>query len=120
MGRNGTLLLNFPVNKEGLISKTDSLNAVTFHQRIQQELSQNLLEGAKVEASEVRGRAFNASQVTDGDFDSYWATSDGVSAASLTFTFKEPTALSKVLLQEYIPLGQRVKSFSVEVQKGDE
>lgn len=118
VGRNGTLLLNFPVNKEGLISKTDSLNAVTFHQRIQQELSQNLLEGAKVEASEVRGRAFNASQVTDADFDSYWATSDGVSAASLTFTFKEPTALSKVLLQEYIPLGQRVKSFTVEVQKG--
>ena len=120
VGRNGNLLLNFPVNKEGLISKIDSLNAVLFHQRITQELSRNLLEEAKVEASEVRGRAFNASQVRDGDFDSYWATPDGVSTASLTFTFKEPTAISKVLLQEYIPLGQRVKSFTVEVQKGGE
>ena len=120
VGRNATLLLNFPVNKEGLISKTDSLNAVHFHQRIQRELNQNLLVGAKVEASETRGKAFNANKVTDGAFDSYWATSDGVSSASLTFTFREPTTLSKVLLQEYIPLGQRVSRFSVEVQKGGE
>ncbi|MBR3716933.1 MAG: discoidin domain-containing protein, partial [Bacteroidaceae bacterium] len=95
-------------------------NAVHFHQRIQRELNQNLLVGAEVEASETRGKTFNANKVTDGAFDSYWATSDGVSSASLTFTFREPTALSKVLLQEYIPLGQRVSRFSVEVQKGGE
>jgi len=115
VGHNGNLLLNFPVNKEGLISKTDSVNAVQFHQRILQELSDNLLQDARVEASDVRGRRFAATNATDGDFETYWATPDGVSAATLTFTFKEPTAVSKVLLQEYIPLGQRVSRFTVEV-----
>jgi alpha-L-fucosidase len=119
VGRGGNFLLNFPVNKEGLISKTDSLNAVTFHQRITQELSDNLLENAKVEASDVRGRTFAATKVNDADFETYWATPDEVTAGTLTFTFKEPQAVSKLLLQEYIPLGQRVKSFNVEILQDD-
>ena len=119
VGHNGNLLLNFPVNKEGLISKTDSINAVTFHQRITQELSHNLLLGAKVEASEVRGKRFAVSLVNDEDFDTYWATPDGVNDGSLTFTFTQPQTLSRLLLQEYIPLGQRVKQFKVEyLQEG--
>ena len=119
VGHNGNLLLNFPVNKEGLISKTDSINAVTFHQRITQELSHNLLLGATVEASEVRGKRFAASLVNDEDFDTYWATPDGVNDGSLTFTFAQPQTLSRLLLQEYIPLGQRVKQFELEyLQEG--
>ena len=116
VGRNGNLLLNFPVNKEGLISKTDSINAVTFHQRIMQELSHNLLLGAKVEASDKRGRRFAATLANDGDFDTYWATPDNVNTGSLTFTFNQPQSVTRLLLQEYIPLGQRVKSFNVEYQ----
>ena len=119
VGHNGNFLLNFPVNKDGLISKTDSANAVAYHQRIVQELSDNLLANAKVSASDVRGRGFEASKVKDADFESYWATPDEVCAGTLTFTFKEPQSVSKLLLQEYIPLGQRVKSFNVEVLQGD-
>lgn len=120
VGRNATLLLNFPVNKEGLIAKTDSANAVQFHQRILQELSHNLASGARVEASCDRGRQFAASQVIDGDFNTYWSTPDDVSTGSLTFTFSQPQPISKLVLQEYIPLGQRVSRFSVEVQQADE
>ena len=120
VGHNGNLLLNFPVNKEGLISKTDSINAVTFHQRITQELSHNLLLGAKVEASDVRGKHFAATLVNDADYDTYWATPDGVNDGSLTFTFAQPQTLSRLMLQEYIPLGQRVKQFEVAyLQEGE-
>ena len=114
VGRNATFLLNFPVNKEGLISKTDSINAVTFHQRITQELGNNLLLNAKVEASDIRGKRFAATQANDGDFESYWATPDDANTGSLTFTFSQPQSVTRLLLQEYIPLGQRVKSFNVE------
>ena len=120
VGRNSTLLLNFPVNKEGLISKTDSINAVLFHKRIQQELSHNVLKEARVEASDVRGKRFAASQVNDGDSNTYWATPDGANTGVLTFTFDSPRLVSKLMLQEYIPLGQRVSLFSVEIQQGDQ
>ena len=110
VGRNGNLLLNFPVNKEGLISKTDSINAVTFHQRISRELSHNLLLDAKVEASDLRGKRFLAQLVNDGNFD----TPDEVSEGSLIFTFHQQQSMSRLMLQEYIPLGQRVRRFHVE------
>ena len=46
--------------------------------------------------------------------DTYWATPDGENTGSVTFTFKKPTKVNRLLLQEYITLGQRVKAFSVE------
>ena len=119
VGHNATLLLNFPVDRNGLIHPTDSLNAVSFHQRVQKELADNLLSSAKVSASDERGGQFKVRGVTDGKYDTYWATNDGVTTADLTFTFSQPTKMNRVMIQEYIPLGQRVKSFVVEYKKGD-
>ena len=120
VGHNATLLLNFPVDRNGLIHPTDSLNAVSFHLRVQKELADNLLSSAKVSASDERGGQFNVRGVTDGKYDTYWATNDGVTTADLTFTFSQPTKMNRVMIQEYIPLGQRVKSFVVEYKKGDQ
>ena len=78
VGHNATLLLNFPVDRNGLIHPTDSLNAVSFHQRVQKELADNLLSSAKVSASDERGGQFKVRAVTDGKYDTcYWATNDG-------------------------------------------
>ena len=120
VGHNATLLLNFPVDRNGLIHPTDSLNAVSFHLRVQKELADNLLSSAKVSASDERGGQFKVRAVTDGKYDTYWATNDGVTTAELTFTFSQPTKMNRVMIQEYIPLGQRVKSFVVEYKKGDQ
>ena len=57
--------------------------------------------------------------MTDGKWDTYWATSDEVNTCSVTFTFGKPTQVNRLLLQEYITLGQRVKAFSVEALVGD-
>ena len=46
VGHNGTFLLNFPVDKEGLIHPIDSANAVNYHQQVAAELSNNLLRKA--------------------------------------------------------------------------
>ena len=120
VGRNSVLLLNFPPDRRGLIHPTDSLNAVSFHLRVQKELADNLLSSAKVSASDERGGQFKVRAVTDGKYDTYWATNDGVTTADLTFTFSQPTKMNRVMIQEYIPLGQRVKSFVVEYKKGDQ
>lgn len=117
VGRNGTFLLNVPPTRDGLIHPVDSANLMEFHRIISAELADNLLTQANVVASEERGDAYGATNVTDGNFDSYWATSDGVTTGNLTFTFDAPVSLNRVMLQEYIPLGQRVKSFVVEYEK---
>ncbi len=120
VGHNANLLLNFPISLDGLIHATDSVNATEWYQTIQAELKTNLLAGIRPEASETRGRGFEAKNVTDGNWDSYWATSDGVSTGSLTFELPEATSLNRVMIQEYIPLGQRVSAFSIEVKKDGE
>ncbi len=114
VGHNATLLLNFPVDRNGLINPVDSANAVNFHKLIQRELGNNLVAGMKPKVSNERGGQFVAQALTDGSWDTYWATGDGVTSADITFTFKKAQKMNRIMLQEYIPLGQRVKKFAVE------
>ena len=114
VGHNTNLLLNFPVNQEGRIPSIDSANAVNWYQKLQKDFSNNLLKGSKVTASDTRGRRFGPKYVTDDDYTTYWATEDGVTRAELIFDFPEQTSLNRLLLQEYIPLGQNVESFCLD------
>lgn len=114
VGHNATLLLNFPVDRRGLIHPVDSANAVRFHEMIQQQLKTNLVAGMIPKVSNERGGDFVASTLTDDNFDTYWATEDGVTTADIEFSFDTPTRMNRMMLQEYIPLGQRVKAFVVE------
>ena len=114
VGHNGTFLLNFPVDKDGLIHLTDSATVVAWRERLNRELGNNLLEGAKFTASDTRNHSFDAMNMGDGEWDTYWAASDGVSSADIIIKTKNDVTLNAIMLQEYIPLGQRVKSFVIE------
>ncbi len=114
VGHNGTLLLNFPVNRDGLIHPTDSTRAAQWHARLSRELGSNLLASAKFTASDTRDPKFAASAMGDGDWESYWAASDGVTTAEVVINTGHDVTLDCMLLQEYIPLGQRVKEFVIE------
>lgn len=114
VGRNATLLMNFPVALSGKIHPIDSARIMQWHETLQAELKTNLALKAKVKAGTERGSKFAARMVNDSKWDTYWATSDGVTTGELTFEFAKPTTLNRVLLQEYIPLGQRVAKFSID------
>ena len=117
VGHNGTFLLNFPVDKEGLIHPADSAHAVDYHRQVMNELKTNLLEKASVKASTTR-KAFSVKSLTDGQFETYWATPDGVTTATLDITLKKAQPMNRLMLSEYIPLGQRVRKFTVEYLNG--
>lgn len=120
VGHNATLLLNFPVDRNGLIHPVDSANAVNFHKRVQKELARNLFAGITPRASDERGGAFTAQAANDGNWDTYWATNDSVAAATIEFELPIAEKINRMMIQEYIPLGQRVKSFVVEYNQDNE
>ena len=114
VGRGGLLLLNLPVDRRGRIPEKDSTHVVRFRQLLDCELQTDLLAGLRAEVSNVRGRGYGPEALTDGQYDTYWATADGVTAATATFTFDRPQLVDRLMLQEYIPLGQRVRAFAVD------
>ncbi|HYG18858.1 MAG TPA: discoidin domain-containing protein, partial [Ohtaekwangia sp.] len=58
--------------------------------------------------------------ITDQDKETYWTTDDGVTTGSLVVNLGSGKQVKYVLLQEYIRLGQRVKSFNVDVWKDND
>lgn len=116
VGRNANLLLNFPVALNGKISPADSLRVVTWHDIIKNELRHNVLKNATVTADNVRGKNFSPDNVIDDDWDSYWSVKDGYDGGLIVFSFDKPVRMNRLMLQEYIPLGQRVEEFYLEGQ----
>ncbi|UBM58933.1 alpha-L-fucosidase [Marinilongibacter aquaticus] len=120
VGRNANLLFNFPVDRRGLIHEKDAENIVRWHEKIEKDFKENLIAEASLSASGSRGYGYEVDAVKDGDYDTYWTLEDGSPESSITVDFGEKTAFNRLLLQEYIPLGQRVKVFTVEAKNGEE
>ncbi len=118
IGRNATLLLNLPVDRRGLVHENDEARLKELVATIKADFKTELLAGTQVQASNIRGNDpnFGPQNVIDGNKNTYWATDDKVKQATVEFTFKKPTTINRVLLQEYIKLGQRVKAFSIEAK----
>jgi alpha-L-fucosidase len=116
VGRNGTLLLNFPITPDGLIHEYDRKVVLELADAIKKAFAVNLTKGAKAGATNIRGNdnRFNAAMAIDQSKETYWTTDDNVKSAALTLDFAKPVAFNRFLIQEYIPFGQRVKSFTVD------
>ncbi|MCM1177346.1 MAG: alpha-L-fucosidase [Bacteroidales bacterium] len=115
VGRNSLLLLNVPADKRGHIHEIDSTRLMEFRSVLDDIFSEDLSEGASIMADNVRCRKYSPDKMLDGKYDTYWATDDGCTTASFTVTLPEARMFNRVVLQEYIPLGQRVSEFSIEV-----
>ena len=121
VGRNSLLLLNVPADTRGLIHEADSLRLMELRAALDEIFSVDLAEGAKVEADDVRGESkkFSPQNLLDNDYDKYWAVDDHVTKASFVVRLPESRIFNRVQLQEYIPLGQRVSAFSIDVLAED-
>lgn len=115
VGRNSNLLLNVPPDRRGRIHKNDSVRLMEFRDAIEESFKEDLIAGAEIKASNTRGNSvdFSTLNLFDNDYDTYWATDDSVLSPSIEIDFKEIRKFNRLLLQEYIPLGQRVSSFRV-------
>jgi alpha-L-fucosidase len=108
--------LNFPIDTRGLIHENDERAALEFADAVKKAFEKNLAAKKKITATNVRGNSkhFDAGLALDENKNTYWSTDDHVKQAALTIDLGKPTKFNRFLVQEYIPLGQRVKSFSIE------
>jgi alpha-L-fucosidase len=121
VGRGSTLLLNVPPDKRGLFHGTDVKALQGFRKLLDKEFAINLAKNAKTIASSFRGsnKMFSPANITDGNKNSYWATDDEVTTGSFEIDLPKTATVKYIILQEYIKLGQRVKSFTVEAWKNN-
>ena len=121
VGRGSTLLLNIPPDRRGRFHENDVRSLRGFKALLDSAFSSDLALTAKVTASEVRGNSsqYAAANVADGDPETYWATNDSTVTGTLDVELDAPKTVRFVQLQEYIKLGQRVESFSVEVWRNN-
>ncbi len=118
VGRNSTLILNIPPDKAGVLPDQSVQVLKDLGTLLTDRLGTDLALKATASASATRSagqsRNYNASNVNDGDKDTYWATDDFTTTATITLTWDEPQVVRYVALMEHIAKGQRVKGFTIE------
>ncbi|WP_461135848.1 alpha-L-fucosidase [Spirosoma lituiforme] len=114
IGRNGNWLLNLPVDRRGLVHENDAARLMEL-KTYTDKASVNLAGGKTITASSVFGKApaYAATNILDKSRDTYWAAADGAKQATLDIDLGKATTLNRLLIEEHIALGQRVKKFSV-------
>jgi alpha-L-fucosidase len=125
VGRNSLLLLNVPPDNRGLIPAEDSLRLMEFRAALDSIFAHDLAKKAALSFSNTGrpspapGNGRTVEELFDDNYDTYWAAADNVTTAMVELMFVVPQTFNRVLLQEYIPLGQRVEKFHIEVMDND-
>ncbi|MCO5297027.1 MAG: alpha-L-fucosidase [Fimbriimonadaceae bacterium] len=116
VGRNGSMLLNVPPDRRGLIHETDVKRLREFKQALDRIFEHDLARGRPVVATGTfsEAKTYAAANATDGNPDTFWA--GAAPRDGLTIELGSPQVFNRVVLQEAIAYGQRVKSFSIWVR----
>lgn len=113
VGRNSNLLLNVPPDRRGLLHENDVASLLAFRKMLDEEFRADLGRGKKVKSSDTRGKLYGAANIVDGDPDTYWATKDEATTGEFIIDLGQETELNRIVIQEYVPYGQRVQEFTV-------
>ncbi len=120
VGYNSVLLLNLPPDRRGLIHENDVQRLREFRKVLDAIFAENLALQARARASNVKGDnpAFAADKITDGDEETYWATDDWTTAASVEFDLDRDGTFNVAELAEHIKTGQRISEFALDAWAG--
>lgn len=119
VGRGGVFLMNVPPSDKGVIDEKEKKVIEEFTAMRSAVFGTDLAAGATATSASVRGgySGYDASNILDANYDTYFTTDDGVTTAEIEIALNGAKTFNRVMLQEYIPLGQRVKEFTVLVRK---
>ena len=118
VGRGGSFLLNLAPDRRGQIPDPDVASLREFRRLLDGTFSTDYAQGSRVSAGNTRGhgdRRFSPRNVVDGKRDTYWASDDRITTPELIIDLGQERTFNVVRLREYLPLGQRVEAFALDV-----
>ena len=123
VGRGGSFLLNLAPDQRGQIPDPDVKSLREFRRVLDSTFNIDFAEQARVTASNTRsngGRRFSPRNVIDRRRDTYWTTDDQTTTPQLILNLGREQTFNVVRVREYLPLGQRVEGFAVDVWQNNE
>jgi len=119
VGRNASFNLGLPPDTRGIMHEEDVEALRGFGQILDQAFTNNLALKQNID-TDVSRRGYPGRRMIDGNPRTFWAAPEQTSRAEIIIQLDEIREVNAVLLQEYIALGQRIKSFRLEIRKDDE
>ena len=120
VGRGASFLLNLAPDRRGQIADADVQALREFRRRLDATFGKDYARSARVSASNSRGNddaRFAPGNVIDGRPHTYWSSDDQVTTPELVVDLGREQTFNVVRLREYLPLGQRVEAFALDVWK---
>jgi alpha-L-fucosidase len=118
VGRGACLDLGLSPDKTGRISNEDVAILKQFGQLLKETFAVNLVKGASLRASNIRGhnrKKFGITNLTDNSRYTYWATDDSVTKPQLIIDLHQAKKFNIIRLREAIQLGQRITGAAIDV-----
>jgi len=123
VGHGLTALMNVSPNSDGLIDQATVLELTAFKRWVDQLHQSNAALFKKARSlTPCRGNdsKYAAEKVNDNKYETFFATDDTVTSAMIEIELGKPTKIDGFILQEYIPLGQRVDAYNIECRVNGE
>jgi alpha-L-fucosidase len=117
IGRGCVLLLNVPLNRDGLIPDIDVERLHGLHAAVEKMVSKDFIAGKTATAGNVRGNdpVYAAVKAVDSDSKTFWATDDEVTNGCwLEVDLGGPVQFDTSALREPLVFGQRVAAYRIE------
>ncbi|MFP4367934.1 MAG: alpha-L-fucosidase, partial [Bacteroidales bacterium] len=123
VGYGVTPLMNISPNTDGLIDEGTITRLDEFKMWVDQLHTNDLAkaDNVKVSAGSFRGNAieYSPQMVNDGNYETYYSAPDDKRSAIIEIDLGSVQEIDGFIIQEYIPLGQRIDGYSVECRVDD-
>ncbi|RLD83179.1 MAG: hypothetical protein DRJ07_07160 [Bacteroidetes bacterium] len=110
--------MNISPNTNGLIDEATIARISEFKVWVDKLNGNELIHSEKVKVivDSFRGNAkeYSPEMIIDGDYETYFATNDSIKNTILELDLGDVQEIAGFIIQEYVPLGQRVDGYSIE------
>lgn len=114
VGLNSSLLLNLPVDTRGLVHENEVKNLNELAAYIKATFTKNLALSQPIRKSSTAD-GYAEGYLIDNNPDTFWVATADDEKPSITLLLNTAQEANTFMIQEYLPLGQRIKSFTFEV-----